>query len=229
MHEIAFADAARPARCVILKLGLLDYSIGHELLLFRERNPLALYTPESFKELPMAVQIQSLLQAVCICERNWSDNQKPIKWLRLWAWLNRKTDYLAEIEKFQAYRNAVGDFPTVRMPKYGGKGDFHYFGAPEAARLVNYISQFHPCSEPFDFPLGLARMLYSAHSESQGAIWIENYHDYQVKQAAAAFDAAHPENTLAIGPDAVQAAAEKWNREHPDCPVPLVYEPKNRN
>jgi hypothetical protein len=36
-----------------------------------------------------------------------------------------------------------------------------------------------------------------------------------------AFDKAHPESTLAVGEVAVRAAAEKWNLEHPDSPVPV--------
>ena len=230
MHEIAFADAARPARWVVLKLTLLDYSIGHELLLWQERNPLVTYTAESFAEIDLAEKIQALLHAVSVCERTWDGNRKPIKWFRLWMWLNRHADYLAEIEKFREYRNGNADLPTVRMPRTGG-GNFHYFGAPEAARLLNYVSQFHPnvVSNPFDFPLGLARMLYSTHAETEGNLWVENYHDRKVKEDAMAFDQAHPENTLAVGPDEVQAAAERWNAEHPDHPVPLMREPNRGN
>jgi hypothetical protein len=36
-----------------------------------------------------------------------------------------------------------------------------------------------------------------------------------------AFEEKYPESTLAIGEDAVRVSAEKWNKKHPDSPVPI--------
>lgn len=43
----------------------------------------------------------------------------------------------------------------------------------------------------------------------------------ETAEAVKAFEAKHPENTLAIGEEAVRKSAEKWNKEHPDTPVPI--------
>ena len=51
MHDALFADAARPERVSILHLLMLDYSIGHELLLWRQRNPLVTLSRAGFEAL----------------------------------------------------------------------------------------------------------------------------------------------------------------------------------
>lgn len=42
-----------------------------------------------------------------------------------------------------------------------------------------------------------------------------------LKMRMKAFEKRNPASTLAIGEAAVKASAEKWNREHPDSPVPI--------
>jgi len=137
----------------------------------------------------------------------------------------------AEAERFQEYRASGSlDLPTAKMPRTAGH-PYHYFGGPELARLINYVTRRHSVmiethfeGSPLNFPLGLARMFYLVDAESDGAVWIKNAHDVEVDEQRAAYEKAHPENTLAIGEDAVQASAEKWNAEHPDYPVPLMRE-----
>ena len=110
------------------------------------------------------------------------------------------------------------------MPKSGG-APFHYFGSPEAALLLLFVQPLYRDfgrESPFDFPLGLAKSLYLADAESKGNVWVKNHQDLEDDVRVAAFEESNPQSTLAVGEDAVQAAANKWNREHPDSPVPLM-------
>lgn len=222
MHEIIFADAFRPPKVKVLNLSLLDYTIGHELLLWQRRNSLVTYSPESFKELPEDERAQSLVQAVLIC------CEKLPRFKKIWATRCAYLNLEAKTEMFNVYRfGAMRDLPTVAMPKSPGV-PYHYFGSPEMARLLNYVAtnhgamiQTHFQGSPLNFPLGMAKMLYTAQNESEGNVWVENWQDLEVKKKKEAYEKANPESTLAVGADAVRARAEKWNREHPDAQVPV--------
>ena len=227
MHETLFADAFRPPRFIVLDLPLLDYTIGHELILFQRRNALVYYNPKSFDELPLTAKAEALTQAVLLC------CVKSPRFRRWWVCRSARLDFNQEVEKFQSYRLAGSqDFPTVRMPRAGG-APFHYLGAPELARLINYVTashsvmiQTHFGGSPLNFPLGLARMLYLASAEAAGNIWIENFQDADLKRQKDALEKKSPESTLAIGEEAVQKLAEEWNRQHPNSPVTLMHDPQ---
>jgi len=227
MHDALFADSFRPPTFTVLGLPLLDYTIGHELLMWKHRNPVVTHTLYGFKELPVEEKARALSQAVFFCCR------RAPRWGWLWTRRCVRMDLDTQIAAFYNYR-ACGaqDLPTVKMPRANGV-PFHYFGGPELARLINYISEKHEVmtrthfgGAPLNFPFGLAKVLYSTHLETEGAIWVENYQDIKQREQRDAFDLAHPENTLAVGDDAVQAQAEKWNREHPEAPVPLMHKAK---
>jgi hypothetical protein len=234
LHEVIFATAARPEKVVVLNLLMQDYSIGHELLLWHQSNPLVTYTDKGFQELAPEIQRAKLFSAALTCERTWTGNQKRLRWLRTTEIFRRHLQTGDEIKKFREYRNSGSlDLPTVPQPRPAGipSAPFHYFGAPDTARLLLFINResLHRSfgyKTPYDFPLGLAQMLYATQAETEGGLWIENYQDQRNKARAAAFQNKHPENTLAVGTEAVQAAAEKWNIEHPDCKVPLPHAPK---
>lgn len=106
MHDLAFADYTRPTRVACLRLPLLPYSLGHELILSQQRNPLAICTRATFDALPEDDQIQSLIRAVSVCSRSWSGNHKPEKWLWLWWWMIQKTDWPVAIADFRNYLEA---------------------------------------------------------------------------------------------------------------------------
>ena len=133
-----------------------------------------------------------------------------------------------EVRKFRHYRRAgSNDLPCVAMPKTSGV-PFHYFGAPELARLINYVAQSHAQliarhfdGSPFNFPFGLARMLYTTSMECAGNVWVKNAQDEENELRLAALEATETEPGLAVGDAAVRKLAEKWNREHPDTPVPM--------
>jgi hypothetical protein len=117
-------------------------------------------------------------------------------------------------------------FPTVTMPRAQGS-PFHYFGAPEMARLINYVSvnhalmiQSHFGGSPLNFPLGLARMLNLTSLECDGNVWIENWKDAEEKERRELYDKLHPESGVSVGEFAVKESIRKWNIEHPDAKVP---------
>ena len=66
MHELFFADAARPTPCVVLRLPLRPYAIGHELRLLARRNPFLCLSRSAFDELPVAQQITALVTAIVV-------------------------------------------------------------------------------------------------------------------------------------------------------------------
>ena len=227
MHDYEFSQVFTPPRFIVLGLPLERLTIGHELLLWNRQNPVVQLTAYGFKQLPIEEKGRALAEAVQIVYNDKDEKAKKLfdnskGWIRKAVAL----DLDKEIDAFYSYRDICGkDLPTVKQPR-AKDVPFHYFGAPEVARLINYVSNAHSAmiqahfeGSPLNFPLGLARMLYSTHLETEGAIWVENWQDLEQKRRKEAFEKEHPENTLAVGEEAVKASAEKWNKEHPECPV----------
>jgi hypothetical protein len=134
MHEIAFADCTLPAKHTVLKRQLRDFSIGHRLLLIRQRNPILLDSENGFDELSLETQIMWLIEAVVICARSYADRAKLeqpslLNWRRLlnsadmaaWHWHRRGcplglwklkifftggVDWALELAHFRIYLNA---------------------------------------------------------------------------------------------------------------------------
>jgi hypothetical protein len=71
MHEAAFSQAALPATAHVLGLKLRPYSLGHELWLLRESNPLATFSEQSIDLEKFG--IEHLLLAVLICRRSYRE------------------------------------------------------------------------------------------------------------------------------------------------------------
>ena len=221
MHEKTFADAFHVPACSVFGVRLRNYAIGHELAMQRDGNPVATYTPQAFTELALAAQKASLAQAVEVC----AYRTPRCKWL--WALRASRMPFGAELDKFQAYRLAGSlDMPTVKQPRTSGV-PFHYYGAPELARLLNYVTEHHQVmiqthfeGSPLNFPLGLARILWLTDAETRGEIWVENFQDVEHKRRVEEHRKAHPESGIAVGDAAIKEAARKWNSEHPEAPVP---------
>ena len=182
MHELAFANSFRPPEQILFGVKMENYSIGHELALVRQGNPLATYTAKSFSELPTIAKRLALAMAIEVC-----GNVRSLfrKW-RLAFLIHRLSDESLSyaIEAFDTYRRfGSEDLPMQKMPRQHGV-PFHYFGAPELARLINYVADHHQTliavhfgGSPLNFPVGLARVLYSTQLETDGAIWIKNAQD----------------------------------------------------
>jgi hypothetical protein len=179
MHDFAFSDAVQPDKYQILGLNLRDYTIGHEILLFRHRN--AIVAPkEHFDLLPASQQRLALIRAVTVCARTWEENQKPFKWLNLWLWRNRNANISVGIADFRNYRaSAQYVLPSpdlqVDYAANGPRQEGRSAGSPLTAQLINFISEKSYCKNPFNFPFSLALFLYLAHLEAEGNIKIENH------------------------------------------------------
>jgi len=162
--SVAFAEAARPARAVILHTQMLRYSIGHELILTAENNPL-LGDQEQFDKLPSQLQVFAIRRSVQICCRTWRENEtEPLSWwfLKRWNWLNRKADYPTEVALFRNYRHEGTTFPAVGKISTDSE-DSRPLGAPFMSRML----AFHG-TDKMDMPLGLAQWTYFAWAEAEG-------------------------------------------------------------
>jgi hypothetical protein len=201
MHDLAFADSARPSRVVCLRRLLQPYSIGHEILLWQTRNPLLLATREEFDALPEADQAAALCRAVVVCSRNWLDNQKPVPRPRLWSWQLRKTDWPLALAQFRSYLSAGRTMlPTLNsaIPEdaeaykianndepLGGNG--RALGSPFLAQLILFARTTLdiPFLDTLDIPFAIAGNLYFTHLENDGRLNIENAREAQVRSEMA--------------------------------------------
>ena len=185
MNDLAFADCARPTPVAILRLSLMPYSIGHEVLLLKERNPFVMCDAGQFAELPLEQQIYAAKRAVLICSQGWRENHGRQKWLRLWGWLTRRSDYALAIAEFRNYMimgRALPATPSkhaieVLYGKDEEKG--RAMGSPLMAQLYNYVcanlGKFNlTTATAWDAPYSLAGMLCFAELENEGRMRIEN-------------------------------------------------------
>lgn len=172
--NVAFADAARPSRAVILHLMMQPYSIGHELLLTQENNPLLL--PHwDFLKLPAQQRKLAVIRAAWICCRTWKENlEKPFGRLFMarWKLYNWQTDYALAIADFQNYRTEGSTFPAVGKPE----GDGRLFGSPFLSRLLAFVGV-----NQIDMPLGMAQWMYFASAEAEGLCKVLNEHEQKVQ------------------------------------------------
>lgn len=200
MHDLAFAFAARPAQCVIFKLLMLDYSIGHEILLLREQNPLVTLSPDGFSNLSRDGQKESIIRATLTCSQTWEQNKIPPKWMRLWGWAIRNRDRIQAIADWQNYRMSGSLYPPTPDAESDviANGDEdnrkgRELGGPFLARLLNFVSGLPERDfkgSAFDFPLGLATFLYFSEMEVKGEMRIENTKESEVRSEMAAHRAA---------------------------------------
>lgn len=153
------------------------YSIGHEILLTRYDNPLVTSTPEEFQALSIVKQNTAIITAASICARDWAQNQKPEKWMRLWGWFIRNADFGQAIYDFLRYRATGSSLP--RFSDLSEKGDGRKLGSPILARLLNTAARVKP-SAPFDCPLGLAAWVYFSDAEQDGRCEIANSEETRV-------------------------------------------------
>ena len=183
MHDIDFANSFAPATEKIFGVPMEVFAIGHELALVRQGNPLATYGETSFDELGLDAKKLALAMAVEICGR-----LGRVSKYRLAFKISVVTEERLnqEICKFRKYRSEGSrDLPLANMPKQHGI-PFRYYGSPALASLLNYIAEKHSLlikshfgGSPLNFPLGLAQMLYTAHLEATGAVWVKNQQDME--------------------------------------------------
>lgn len=190
MHDLAFADAARQAPVKILRLPMLPYSIGHEILLLAQRNSLAVLEEGEFARLPAEAQRSAVIRAALVCYRSWRENQRRERNLRLWGWLIQGSDWAFEVALFRNYRLAgsLGP-PSPTQENYEIANGLQNeeagreFGGSHLARLVDYFSTRAAglgYETPYDVPLGFAEHVYLAALEAAGNYRIENGREAQV-------------------------------------------------
>lgn len=210
MHETTFTDALLPPPVTVLRLPLKPYSLGHEILLLRQRNAFLTHTEFHFNCLDVLAQKRQLRMAALICSNTWADNHKPARGLRLWGWLIRNAVYPLEIANFRNYLAEAYEtvFYTLNPKKEDDVraddmcADEHGYeplhklrgrslGAPLIARLLQFVTSdqlygAHGHATPYDFPYAAALNFYLAHLESQGSTRIEGEAEAEAKRAWAA-------------------------------------------
>jgi len=210
MHELPFADAVRPGAVSVLKLLMLRYAVGHEILLLAGRNPLVVLGEEGFEQLPGEEQRLAVIMAADVCCQGWAEHHaRYSRWQRFrvgrkwaqWRRAIRGDDFGAAAAAWRKYRAAGSEsFPTEEMPNTGG--EFRYFGQPEMAALVNFLQITCGLSEEeaFDYPLGLARMRRLAWLESEGSVRITNEGEAEVARRREEYVKAHPGPEFELDP-----------------------------
>ncbi len=191
MNDIAFADAARPMRVVCLRLRLQTYSLAHEAFLLNTRNPLRILSETDFNALPAINQCNALAQAVLICSRTLEENEKPHRWIGLWSWFIRKTNWPLEIAEFRNYLTAGRSLPPTPDPEvakilsdakgYGNDAPGRPFGAPLLAQLINFAPKtgLTVTGSPLNLSYALVGWLYFSDHESNGRYRIENFEEWE--------------------------------------------------
>lgn len=223
---------------------MLPYSLGHELVLWQRRNPLVTTSVFEFNEMEDSFKAEKLAEVALICcrkaprltslwvKRTVRSITTPVAKRKGYDWVCGELN--AEILHFRHYRTTGSlDLPCVAMPKTQGV-PYHYFGAPELARLINYVAAHHSAlitahfeGSAFNFPYGLARILYTTAMECEGNVWVKNFQDEEREARVSALEEKQKRDGttgFAIGYDAVRKMAEQWNSEHPDAPVPMPEE-----
>lgn len=198
MQDAAYSDAIRPARVNILKLPMRVYSLGHELLLLRERNPFLTVTPTEFSELPIQNRIFAIHRATWICanthEQNEGESFVGLK-MRLLSWRRRKMDmdgYGLAIAEFWNYLNAGRATPRLSQRRIkSGEDTGRAFGAPLLPQLFQFVVGLPEIQKikstrametaVWDYPFSVAIWRYFVKMEMEGSIQIENADELETR------------------------------------------------
>ena len=191
-----------------------DYSIGHRLILLRQRNPLIWAAEEDFNTLPCEQQIMWLIEACYTCAQSYAYRKKlesdPTRWLlfknkRLVSkWAELRAHYTADtwVLEFAKFRNYLAqskittEFEHKRdgfpfMPVAPSKdADGRSLGAPYDATLIQFLirSMHKTEAEALEYPLALAQAHFLAHLEREGALKILNGSEMDFRETSRAQD-----------------------------------------
>lgn len=166
--EDAFLQAALPEARILLHQRLLPYSIGHEMILRRIRNPLRCNGD---------MTVGSLFTAVFVCSNDydgaWAGLNAPNipdtfeKWKRICG----PFDVPKLIKSFLAYVHDGMSCPELGQKKRGATP-----GAPFVLMLLNVLQGKLGFSrtDALNCPFGLARWHYCAYYEAEGSVKIRN-------------------------------------------------------
>ena len=208
MHEICFAEVACPQKHVVLNLPLRNFSIGHRILLLRQRNPLLWADETFFNQLIFQDQVMWLVEAVFICATSFAERirleqpsvlgwRQALNWLDVkgWHWRRGKTDWAAETAKFHNYLNAsrvITEYneqrdgfpflPCTRSDDAKGRS----LGAPYEALLIQFLVGQGLCrgeAEALEYPYGAAVAHYLTYREKEGALKIINAEEFDFEES----------------------------------------------
>ncbi len=163
------------------------YSIGHELWLIRQGNPLAWGGDADIKQ---------LREAALICCETWEGLKRlNSEWsiglkLALWNWRQRNALFPIELANFTHYRER-GSLCFEINSASPGRTVSRRPGAPFLLRLQMFLVEHSRLTESdaWDYPLGLAMMKRAAWLESEDCLEIKNEDDETTQGFAEANDA----------------------------------------
>jgi len=185
---------------------MLDFSIGHRLILLRQRNPLVWMLEADYRQLDFAEQIKWLKAAVNVCSLPMFPNRRT----RLqWHWRNRRAtaarkhftpaDWAQETAKFYTYHNQARittEFkdrregfpfmPTMPMPEASGRS----LGGPYDAALLQFlVREFRlDLREALQFPLAQAQIHFLTWLEREGNLRVMNAFETEFEEESARLD-----------------------------------------
>lgn len=150
---------------------MLPYSLGHELILLQQRNPL-MYS--GFESLHPEFQKVAIKRAVSVCARNWIQNQKSDPFFNLWSWRVRNYNFALSIADWNNYRAAGSASPPTESVEY--ENGSRSLGAPLSAAMIQFLIQNMGLTEAraYDYPIGLCKFHYYTNAEREGGIKIIN-------------------------------------------------------
>ena len=214
VHEFAFSDVVCPDRRVVLEVPLRDFSIGHRLILLKQRNPLLWQPVADFNSLPLADRSYWLMEAVYVCAQSFAYRQKlekdPSRWLlwgnawRVWRWHRRHRHYQAadwnrETVKFREYldstrlvtafsekQEGIPFLPVAPVENTPGRT----LGGPYDAALIQFLVRQLglTMAGALEFPLALAQVHFLTWLEREGNLKILNAEEMDFKDYCADYD-----------------------------------------
>lgn len=175
-----------------MRLPMENYSIGHELILQSERNPLAVLDGAQFDQLSTNEKCFAIIRASLVCSRPYSENHLPHRWLKLWHWMISREDIFKSIKTFQEYRIQGSTYPkppdkeAEQIANAGNNDDSgRQLGGDLMPRLVSYLCGVNRqlgYETVYDIPFGFALHLYFTQLEMEGRMKIENDRERQVRR-----------------------------------------------
>lgn len=176
MHEHLVCQAVIPHPVRLMGLDLMNYSLGCELQLAREKSPF-LDARSVLDGLSRQKQCFALIRGVLTCCK------RAPRWPSLWQFRYQpRSD--AELELAIAeFRNYLDDGRLqfqASLPS-SAEDSARYLGEPELLRLYRFVCAHIPRAEidlygrsAWDFPFSFAKLWSQGHAESEGCLEIYN-------------------------------------------------------
>lgn len=161
-------------------LPLLAYSIGHEIILWRENNPLVTRERDVLRE--------DVAAAAFVCCQTWEESQSA-GWLynfiriKAWNFRTRKLNAATEALKFDAYRREALSLPHHYMGNMPKGTAVRMTGTPMIFQLFRFVMGLgYTEAQARNYPLAMARWHWLASEESKGNLCVESEYDAHIKR-----------------------------------------------